>query len=283
MPAATTLSRIGKHEYFAILGSGTYVVGSWGLLFASYWSYHHNLTAWQCFRQLSGIIQGHWPVAVAILYLAFLVGSVLRAIRVNPMDNFCDKWRKLLLDKLFTQKNELAEEKKQEVKKESAEQKKSDKNHDQDSFPYHRKLKKVLAVLKARLGGEMVGLDSMVDSGDSTHALFHFWKAELCREVLPAFEYAQELEGRVRLFATMVWAGALGILAGIIGVAFWASCLHGFAWGFIIFSLLVGSAFVFLVFGSQLRHIRDQEATTVFIAYVALNLERSREKAHPEK
>ena len=71
MPAATTLSRISRYDYFAILGSGTYVVGCVCFLGAAICNSGAKLSARATASWLSGEIQQHWPIAVGFLFLPF--------------------------------------------------------------------------------------------------------------------------------------------------------------------------------------------------------------------
>ena len=107
--------------------------------------------------------------------------------------------------------------------------------------------------------------------------MYNFWKAELCRESASVFEYTQELEGRVRLFATMFWAALLGLLAGSIGLLLIVPSLSGHGWVKVMLFMMAVSALICFIFGSQLRRVRGQEVASVFVAYVALILKRSRE------
>ena len=116
------------------------------------------------------------------------------------------------------------------------------------------------------------------ETEETWHSAYNFWKAELCRESATAFEYTQELEGRVRLFATMIWASLLGLFAGVIGLLLTFTSPVGNSWIIVMFIMVTLSAFICFIFGSHLRRVRGQEVASVFLAYVSLTLKRSQEK-----
>ena len=89
-PTETALTRVSKSDFFAILGSGIYVVGSYSLLVGALFS--QRSSASDDLRWLTGIVEKHWSVAAGLLYLSFLVGSVLRALRVNVVDSLYHQW-----------------------------------------------------------------------------------------------------------------------------------------------------------------------------------------------
>jgi len=266
MPAATTLSRINKHDYFAILGSGAYAVGSGCLLIIAYWGHHHHSGVRESLRYASHIIKDYWPMAVGLLFAAFLIGNALRALPVDRIDDFCGKQWIRWFSRFFRRPDK------------SPEQKALHDKLQEGTFPFHGKLRLDLQAIKGALKDDLKNLDDMLLPNETRHSLFHFWKAELCLENELGFEYAQQLEGRVRLFATMAYASGAGIFAGIIGMLAWMCCLLDSSWGVVMFGLLAVSVLIFLIFGVQLRQVRGQEVAGVFSAYVALILKRKREQ-----
>jgi hypothetical protein len=282
MPGETALSNVRKYDFFAILGSGTYVVGSYWLLAAAVFNPGQKPSAYETLRWLSENVEKHWPVAVASLFLAFLIGNMLRALKVNGVDDLWKNWWFEGLRKRF----------------------KYPKNNDspyivvllKGSFPYPEMLKAELKELnKSRpekerlvLKENLQDLDFTLLSGEKEithetwHSAYNFWKAELCRESAAAFEYTQELEGRVRLFATMFWASLLGLLAGVIGVLLGTASLLVSGWEMVMLFMAILSASICFIFGSQLRRVRGQEVAAVFLAYVSLILDRARKRTHPE-
>lgn len=262
MPADTALSRVTKSDFFAILGSGTYVMASYGLIAAAVLNHGQNLNARATVVWLSVTIENHWPVAVASFFFAFLVGNMLRALPVNLVDNWSGRW----FGWLGTRKKRG----------------KTNEYHKalwEDSFPYGKMLELELKALKLN----MADLDFSIPPEDTRHSHYNFWKAEICRESTAAFEFTQELEGRVRLFATMCWAALLGLVAGIVGILLRACGALDAGWLHTMFVLSALSALICFVFGSQVRRVRGQEVASVFCAYMSLILQRSRDRKTKEK
>lgn len=255
MPGETALGRVNRYDFFAILGSGICVVGSFALLAAALLELSPNPSPLDTLKWLSSAIENHWAVAVGLLFLAFLIGNVLRALPVNLVDN----WSRKCFERL----------------------RKRDKYHAalwREAFPYAEMLELELEALKRNRRG----LNFTIPPEGTRHSMFNFWKAELCRENPSAFEFTQELEGRVRLFATMFWAALLGFAAGAI-MALWSALgalVDG--WGFVALLTLVLSGSICTVFGSQLRRVRGQEVAGVFVAYISLVLKHSDAVKHPE-
>ncbi len=257
MPGETALARVSKYDFFAIFGSGTYVVASYGILATAVFKGAQKFAPNEALGWLSGIIERHWPIAVAGLFLAFLIGNVLRALPVNLLDNWWPGW----LATVPRRKEEPPER----VAYHQALWK--------SPFPYGDMLELELRALKKN----HKDLDFAIPEEGTRHTMFNFWKAELCSESGSAFEYTQELEGRVRLFATMFWGALLGLVAGVTGLLLSVSWLLGPGWALLMASLVFLSALICIVFGSQLRRVRGLEVVCVFFAYVSLCLKRTRE------
>jgi hypothetical protein len=257
MIIANPMQNLKKYDLFAILGSGTYVVGSFGLLAAALMQGQTATSARESLDYLCGIVEKHWPIAVVSLFLAFLTGNILRAFPVSLVDNLTAEW--------FTWFERL--------RRGVAERSKFHQALLRDKFPYGPMLEFELNALKASHA-----TDYTIPERDNLHTLFNFWKAELCRASGCAFEYTQELEGRVRLFATMFWAALFGGVAGLVGLFACALSWVHYGWGWPL-ALMTGiSAGICFVFGSQLRRVRGQEVDNVFIAYISLRMEMSRQR-----
>jgi hypothetical protein len=259
MPTGTTLSRVGKYDFFAILGSGTYVLGGLGPMVTALLNGTARPTAHGTLSWIGVTLERHWSFAVASLFLAFLFGNVLRALPVNLADDWWNSWlgrhrRKPKADERSGYHRAL---------------------HGMNPFPYGDMLEMELQSLKLHLPD----LDFAVPPQGARHSMFNFWKSELCRESPAAFEFTQELEGRVRLFATMVWAALLSFLAGVIGSLLCAFGILGLDWKTVMISQMAFSALICLVFGSQLRRVRGQEVASVFLSYVSLTLDRARRRS----
>jgi hypothetical protein len=107
------------------------------------------------------------------------------------------------------------------------------------------------------------------------HTMYNFWKMSLCRKGGPTFEFTQQQEGRVRLFATMFWASLWSMLPGAAGVLLSALGYLGKGWGLVTSLMFCLSAVICFVFGSQLRRVRGQEAGSLFLAYVSLYMDKT--------
>ena len=234
--------------------------------------------------------QVNWPVVVGALFLAFLIGNVFRALSVNDADNFWKKWR-LCKRRLF---EELCEN--------PSEENWPDETAFYTSlFPYPELVLRELEAMKqsilkghplvsneidqelafarpAKPPDEITKPPDEITKGPDViiseiwHSTYNCWKAELCRESAATFEYTQELEGRVRLFAAMMWASLLGFLAGVIGLLLCRADPLKINWAIIMLIMVIVSALICFIFGSQLHRVRWQEVRTVFIAYVSLTL-----------
>lgn len=280
MPGETALAKVSKYDFFAILGSGSYVVGCCGLLFAAASSHRQDFTGAGALQCLNDTFEGHWPAAVAALFLAFLIGNVLRALPVTRVDEWWKKWWFDGLRKRFENPSKTMSPYESALRK--------------GLFPYPDM---ILGELEAMNHSILVGHPSVykeiaqelefarstklpeVKIGEIWHSAYNCWKAELCRESATAFEYTQELEGRVRLFATMICAALLGLPTGLIGFFLSVFPFTGSGWVAVMLIMVILSALISFIFGSYLRRVRGQEVAAVFTAYVSLTLKRSRERA----
>lgn len=260
MPGATALNRVNRYDFFAILGSGVYVVGSCGLLSAALLMQGQTNSAPAILERLSQSVESHWPLAVGVLFLAFLIGSVLRALPVNLMDNWWNSRWNIGIKALIIRSGEAAEKRAYF------------RALWHDSFPYGAMLELELKALKEN----RPDLEFRLPPAGTLHSMYNFWKAELCRENVAAFEYTQELEGRVRLFASMCWAAVIGLCAAVGGVVLCLSIPRESGWLILMLVMLVLSALICWIFGSELRRVRGQEVASVFMAYVSLTQSRVR-------
>ncbi len=282
MPGETAFAKVSKHEFFAILGSGSYLVGCCGLVYAAWSSGNPDLTPPGAVRWLGSEIEGHWPIAVAALFVAFLIGNLLRALPVNGVDNLWQTWWSWKRKWLDVLRRRLRKPKKKDTPYESALR--------ASWFPYPEMLllelesmKKSILLLYPLVHQEIQReLEFAHLTKDCArlpeiwHSTYNCWKAELCRESADNFEYTQELEGRVRLFASMIWASMLGFLVGFVGLLPKLGNHLGTNRVIFILTILIPSAVISFIFGSYLRRVRGQEVAAVFIAHVMLKLSNYR-------
>ena len=242
MPASTTLSRIGRFEFFAILAPGLCLVAV-VVLFLTACTTGPATSAAQAVRDLSAQVKDQWPLGVTLLFFAYLVGNILRAIPVNIVDRVCGRLFKWTARKGY------------------------DLVLYQKGFPYRPMLEEQVSALQ-----ENGLLENACLPGEGTeHSTFNLWKLILCDRSPATFDYTQELEGRVRLFSGMIWAavpsGVLGLLGVLFGSVFkvvhpsWLPVMVGVA--------VVSLAFVALL-GWRLRRVRAEEVLAVFLGIVGL-------------
>lgn len=244
MAADTALSRIQKSEFFAILAPGIYVVSAASLI-AIPLIEPTATSPWQRIIQTLRGLAHDWPIVVVGVFFAYLIGSVLRAVPVNIADRLCKRlfgWTARDPDSF-------------------------DGLIYRDHFPYSKMLDFQLQALQK--SGIKIRIRWPLEKGTS-HTMFNYWKAALCLDTPAAFVYAQELEGRVRLFAGMFWAGILGLLVCTAGVCLLLGPLPTSWFGpllvFVLLSLTIAG-----VFGWRLRRVRADEAVRVFIAFLRLS------------
>jgi hypothetical protein len=241
MAADTALSRVRKTEFFAILAPGIYVVSAASLLVLAVFGPKDNLSPWERIYQILSDLSKDWFVAGAGLFFAYLIGSVLRAIPVRVADEFCGRLFKITAkgpfeDQIYSSK-----------------------------FPYSNMLGKQLEALHNN--GVAKSFKPPLKDG-STHTMFNYWKAILCHHSPDSFAYGQELEGQVRLFAGMFWAGVIGFLISAIGLFL---CRRSISTDWFTPLILSGSLSLVIggVFGWRLRRVRADEVVRVFLAFIA--------------
>lgn len=189
MPTNTTLTRIRRTDFFAILAPGLCLVVVVTLFLAACITVPTEAAA-KTINKLSGAISKNWLPGLTLVLFAYLVGSILRAIPVNLLDEaFAKFFRKRAhgYDRVLYKR----------------------------AFPYRPMLK---IQLKALQDNGLFTNFNLPEAGTS-HTSFNLWKLDLCEESPATFEYTQELESRVRLFSGMIWAAVPSLLFGLFGAA----------------------------------------------------------------
>lgn len=239
----TTLSRVRKSEFFAILAPGFYAISALFLVTLAWHYAADNVPWWRHTADFLSKYFDRWPVPAAGAFFAYLIGCVLRAIPVSIADNLCGKVFKIIAREGY------------ETDLYSGE------------FPYCTMLEGQLKVLQ--VNGVETGIE-VPSCERSAHTMFNYWKATLCQFAQESFVLTQELEGQVRLFAGMFWSGVVGFSAIVAGVVFvpglvsstWFTPLSVYG----LLSLTVG-----VVFGWRLRRVRGDEVRGVFLALAAFH------------
>lgn len=251
------MERVGRADFFAIMAPGFFIftisavcitacVGTTGA--DSVW--WQMVKIWQPSAQL-------WILGSATIFLSFLFGSMLRAVPVNDTDALAMRiqtvWRR------FWRKSVNRSEK----------------------FPFPDLLDTVFEEVQSYTLISKESLDLAERSGERLyeqrlHNIFNFWKMTLCEANERAFVFSQDLEGRVRLFAGMFWAGAVGIVMSLSAVTLLLiAAIVNTTWVRTAwlgpFSIIFGFSFIIcFLFGKQLHRVRKQEVKHTFIAYLAL-------------
>lgn len=233
-------------------------VDIYGILLPGFYMFSSVYVAWEaCTGGLPSQALGRavdasesWVNWVITLFGSYLLGSVPRAFVVGPTDMRCNK----ICRKFRRSARERESEKWTDVVRNA------------ESFPYVTVLRKCLEEL-GKYESKAAKLVSIPDEERSgAVAAFDYWKLVLCVHAPAAFAVAEFHEARVRFFVGMLWAGLLGLLCAIITLL---SCLTASGWATQGISLLVVSAFTFVIFGMRLRFVRSEEATQVLLAYLA--------------
>jgi len=267
------LGRVSKSDFFAILGSGIYVVAVCLFLTAAVWQPTSSFD--QDLIWLIGMLEGHWVVVAGLMYLSFMVGSVLRALRVNLADGYCRRWVRRARGLLYRTRHAVPKglfgvrrpgkwwlsfvrHRKRRT---------FDRILDRTPFPY-------LCLLEgqSRAMEEHVPQKVELPTKEAAHLMFNFWKATLCGKNDPNFAFTQDQEARVRLFANMFWAGLLSLFPSTIGMVV-GLVRFGSGWFPTMLIVFCFSVSICAIFDSQIRRVRGQEVLIVFLAYVALQVD----------
>lgn len=201
MPTNTVLSRVQESEFFSIMIPGVHMLVVIGAVL-------HVVSGkppdalWDSVE----FVTGNWPVAILLLFGAYLLGSIARAIPVDIMDNMIARFmRGSLMCGLGMRARKHRE-------------------RYNARFPFRRTvLKRIYREL--RQNGMCSGVD--VPRASKSHTVFNLWKMYLCEAAPNRFAYTQRIEARTRLFCGMIAAGGFGglllllVLSGSIVMSGW--------------------------------------------------------------
>ena len=261
------LSRIGRVDFIGIIPAGLYIL--FVLIVAAI-----AVTA-DTGADVRPIItpeQGleHWYAIVVVLLLAYLLGSIPRAFPVDRTDGICCRvfWKSRCCRTL---------------RKNTASRRRSSPSYFwglrviAGTFPYHSVLRATLHVL-SRHGAIPGNLQMPVipeRNLPGAVTLFDFWKVTVCARSPDAFSFIQSLEGRVRLFVGIIWAGAFGVLGSLTALIGCGIRSDVGLWFCVSALTLTFSTVLVVLFGRRLRFVRAEEAVHVFLAFLALQAPRS--------
>jgi hypothetical protein len=99
------------------------------------------------------------------------------------------------------------------------------------------------------------------------HITFNYWKAEICQKSADLYAHTFSAEARVRMFAGIIWATGIGLALGIVQLV----CPATRRWWEPVVLLIIVSFIICIIFLSLLREVRNEEARTVFFAYLTLH------------
>jgi cytochrome bd-type quinol oxidase subunit 2 len=264
MAARDPLPHFGRIDFLAVVVPGFYVLANLWLVGLAF-TYRENEDLWQAVQAAVQTPTENWTVFLGIILTSYLLGSLLRAVPVNA----ADRAAQLLLAPLRLVLGLLPWLRAYGLRFEP--------------FPYRSILKDTLDNV-ASCGGlrglndpAVTALREAVKVPDPTqefsaeallHTAYNYWKVVVCDRAPGAFEFSQELESRVRLFAGMFWAGLLGIVLLVGG--FWAAGLRGYLSEWRFWAALAVSAAIGVGFGLNVGRVRREEVRHVFLAYLTL-------------
>jgi hypothetical protein len=242
MPTTTLLSKV-KTDFFAILVPGFFIFGVIVSFFLAFTHKDTNISILERIKPFFKILKDYWPLVIVLIVIGYLLGNLIRAIRVTT----ADKFSKIIFSRLA-----ISEEKKLFYK---------------NSFPYPDILNKIRQDL---IDSKLIASITL-PNGNCLYSAWNFWKITIGLEFPDMFNYIQNLESRVRLFAGMFWAGLLGIIGSLV---IFGGCIFNnvikVVWLDYNIYLFFTSAVLFFMFGMNLRRVRREEARSVFMGYLAL-------------
>jgi len=243
MPTTTVLSRV-KTDFFAILVPGFFIFGVIVSFFLAFTHKNPKISILERIKPLFITLKEYWPLVIILIVIGYLLGNLIRAIRVTT----ADKFSKTIFSPLA-----ITEEKKLIYK---------------SAFPYPNILDDIREHL---FDSKLIANITLPKEAKPLYSAWNFWKITIGLESPDMFNYIQNLESRVRLFAGMLWAGLLGI---IVSLSIFAGCIFNnvisVVWLEYNIYLFLTSAALFTMFGMNLRRVRREEARSVFMGYLAL-------------
>lgn len=237
----TTLNKISKVEFFAVLPAGTYVMLSIYLYFVSVDS-NNSTTLWHEFKLLIELTHSQPTALLLLVFCSYLLGSVLRAIPVSYAEKLMDAFRK-----------------------------------DVETFPYPDHTKGIISRLndKSDIANIKTSVNPNLDK-EVCKNVYNYWKDVVCIRTPTAFSHYQEFESRTRFFSSMCMAGVVGII--VSGVILFEN-LHSLHTPAVY--LLILSTCVTLAYGLNIKRVRGQEVSTLTGLYIAHIQNKEREIIKP--
>ncbi len=180
MPTGSTLTKIGKVDFFAVLPGGLYVLLVVILIVNTNSNALNNSHA--LWDQMSPIVTQIHDQPITLLFMLFasyLLGSILRAMRVRWVEYMIPPFKK--------------------------------------SFPYDIKLIAELDELNKHYEATRHNPNNTPDLTDGLPMrVFNYWKDVLCIRSPQGFDYYQTFEAKSRYFASMFVSGLIGIIGALV-------------------------------------------------------------------
>jgi len=256
MPTSTILSQV-KGDFFAILIPGFYTLTT---IISEFLAFTQTPQSFDVFKRLGAyfkILKDYWPLIFVIFIAAYLLGILLRSIRVNRSDRTTGKvFEKLPFRESWTKLGYRSE------------------------FPYPTMLDTVKKELEK---SEQVS-SFVIPPPECLHNTYNYWKLVICSESEAMFNYISNLEATVRLFVGMFWAGFIGVV-GYVVILIGCLCndvIKTEMWNYSIV-MLITSIIIMLMFGMNIRRTRVQETMNVFMAFLVLKQKKEATEATAKK
>ena len=217
-------------EFFAVLPGGLYsLLAIYCSVFSPIDSAIDQNNIWEHLRPLVSELRKEPVTIILVLFFSYILGSIIRAF---PVD-----WSEHLIPNFRVQ------------------------------FPFTENLKRNLVDFKNY--SEALNLNEeklpKLERDIIPPSVYNHWKDILSMNSENGFEHYQSFETRSRYFASMLWAGYIGVGSSIyFGYeALKYSCYLP------PLTLFVLSTFISLAYGFQLRRVRKVEAKVLLSLYVA--------------
>lgn len=227
MPVEKIVSQFNKGDLFAVLSPGFVI---FTFVYAVYRTDKTTASLWAVLQVLAEQLQQRPAWIVFVLFAAYLLGSLLRAVPVWWAERLSPPFR-------------------------------------MSRFPYPDVLKEVVATVKNHY--KAAGLDEtrLPDLGDGVPMhIYNYWKNALCLGTASGFDYYQTFEMRVRFFTGMIWAGWIGLLCSLaVFIHCWAAT-HVVGWTMLLLALLL--LLTFGVNFRRVRRQESRALLLLFITYL---------------
>ncbi len=209
-----------------------------------YYASNKNHEIWGAINQLIKKTSSEPTSLLLIIFSAFLLGSVFRALPVEAAEHF---WE--YIHKMFKPESKFKQK-----------------------FPYPEEINVQTDIIKKYLYYEKkFSLFSPLIHPVNIK-VFNYWKEVLCIHSPEGFEYYQEYEIRTRFFSSIIFSAFAGVIISVVIapiVIYWKNL----DWEIFIPLLYIFtlSIFILIFFGMNMRRVRileQQTLTGLYVAYI---------------